>query len=665
MKSCIPSPLNQTIRTFLLFGIALFFSFQLYGQAPDAVNYQAVVRDAGGTVLPNQAVSFQLSVLETSAAGTAVYTEQHNVTTNDFGLANLVLGQGSAVLGTFSSIDWGNDAHFLQVELDENGGTNYQTMGTTELVSVPYALHARTVEIDMVDDADADSTNELQTVTQSGNTVTLSHSGGSFTIDDADADPNNEIQTLSKSGLTISLSNGGGSVQDSVNDADADPLNETNQSLTLSNDSLLLTDANGTLSTDLSGLIGDDDWTRNGNYLYNLTDTFGIGASTNNSYNAHLQIGFWGNFSTWTQDSLPNNVWIGGGVNSPAQQDVVKLMIGGYDNDGSTVYPIVAKDENGNTDFYLLNRPTSGGDPRAYFAGDFGIGTENPTGKLSVNGDIRVLNNNNDNRVRLLTDGGVGEVRTWGNNGQLNSRTTHWGTGSDYGVTAYYDANGNDRYIGGVSTSGAGLLVVDGPNGNLNANITFLSGTENHGFIGAYDNGGNVEAGVYVDASGQGIVFGDVKNFRMEHPTQQGKEIWYASLEGPEAGAYDRGTAHLQNGTATIQFSNHFQHVANHTTLTVVVTPLDGSSKGLAVIEKTAQGFKVVELLNGTGTYDFDWEVKAVRKGHENYRVIRDASECQAGGTNAQLAPITEEAERKAHTPSTDAVDDADLLELK
>ncbi|MEL6842946.1 MAG: hypothetical protein AAFP02_07005, partial [Bacteroidota bacterium] len=138
---------------------------------------------------------------------------------------------------------------------------------------------------------------------------------------------------------------------------------------------------------------------------------------------------------------------------------------------------------------------------------------------------------------------------------------------------------------------------------------------------------GNQQAGVFVNGSAQGIVFADQKNFRIPHPEQADKEIWYCSLEGPEAAAYARGTGQLVNGQATINFPDHFRLVANPTTLTVVLTPLSGQSKGLAVITKTANGFEVEELFAGQGNYEFDWEVKGVRKGHENYRVIRDASE--------------------------------------
>lgn len=117
---------------------------------------------------------------------------------------------------------------------------------------------------------------------------------------------------------------------------------------------------------------------------------------------------------------------------------------------------------------------------------------------------------------------------------------------------------------------------------------------------------GTEEAGMFVSIGGQGTLFADVKNFRMDHPAEEDKEIWYACVEGPEAAAYERGTAQLVNGEAIISFPEHFELVANHETMTVMLTPLSADCKGLAVMEKTTDGFKVKELFQGTGTYAFD-----------------------------------------------------------
>ncbi len=196
---------SLTLILFLLFNGTLIFA-----QAPERFNYQAVVRDNGGNVVQNQGVSLKISVLENGASGNVAYAETHNVNTNQFGLVTLAVGGGTLFSGNFSNIDWGVNSHFLQVEIDVTGGSNYAMMGTTQLLAVPYALHATTVENDLVDDADNDPSNEIQSISKSGNTVTLSGGGGSFTdeVDDADNDPGNELQTLTLSGQTLTLSNG-------------------------------------------------------------------------------------------------------------------------------------------------------------------------------------------------------------------------------------------------------------------------------------------------------------------------------------------------------------------------------------------------------------------------------------------------------------------------
>ena len=117
-------------------------------QAPQAFKYQAVARDINGNILSNQNVSFQMGILYGSPSGPSVYTEIHNVVTNDYGLASFEIGNGTVVSGDFSGIHWESDTHYLNVEMDESGGNNFQQMGVTQLISVPYALHAGTADDD-------------------------------------------------------------------------------------------------------------------------------------------------------------------------------------------------------------------------------------------------------------------------------------------------------------------------------------------------------------------------------------------------------------------------------------------------------------------------------------------------------------------------------------
>lgn len=113
-------------------------------QSPKRFKYQAVVRDASGNVITNHSVGFRISILEGSATGISKYTETHNVMSNLTGLISLEVGGGDIVSGSFDSIHWGDSTFFLKVETDVSGGTNYTITGTSQLLSVPYALHSGT-----------------------------------------------------------------------------------------------------------------------------------------------------------------------------------------------------------------------------------------------------------------------------------------------------------------------------------------------------------------------------------------------------------------------------------------------------------------------------------------------------------------------------------------
>ena len=95
------------------------------------------------------------------------------------------------------------------------------------------------------------------------------------------------------------------------------------------------------------------------------------------------------------------------------------------------------------------------------------------------------------------------------------------------------------------------------------------------------------------------------------------------AIEGPEAGMYVRGSAHLEYGEATVTLPEHFRLLASKGSVTVTLTPMSASSLGLAVVEKSTGDFRVRELSNGTGTYEFDWLVQAIRKGYEDFEVVR------------------------------------------
>ena len=114
----------------------------VFAQVPQKFSYQAVVRNANNQLMANAGVGVRVSVVQGSIFGPSVFVETHNVTTNANGLLTLEVGDGTALQGSMSDINWGNGPYFLKTEMDPNGGTNYSITSTQQLLSVPYALYA-------------------------------------------------------------------------------------------------------------------------------------------------------------------------------------------------------------------------------------------------------------------------------------------------------------------------------------------------------------------------------------------------------------------------------------------------------------------------------------------------------------------------------------------
>ena len=194
----------------LLLPVFILISLSITAQIPEAFNYQAAVRNSSGEIISSQNVAFRISILKNTADGVPVYVENHRETTNSFGLVTLKIGNGTVEQGVFSPSGWGSNKHFIKIEVDPNGGTSYADFGTSQLLSVPYAFHAQTVEEDKVKDDDADPENELQSLSISGTQLTLSDGGGTVTLPSSGGGDNWGTQkvvsdaTLSGEGTTAS-----------------------------------------------------------------------------------------------------------------------------------------------------------------------------------------------------------------------------------------------------------------------------------------------------------------------------------------------------------------------------------------------------------------------------------------------------------------------------
>ncbi len=134
-------PTKPLLHCFIL-SLVLILALKVTAQAPNKMSYQAVIRNASNALVMNQAVGMRISILEGSTNGIPVYVETQNPTTNANGLASLKIGGGTVVSGNFSAIDWSFGSYFIKTETDPSGATSYSITGTSQLLSVPYALYA-------------------------------------------------------------------------------------------------------------------------------------------------------------------------------------------------------------------------------------------------------------------------------------------------------------------------------------------------------------------------------------------------------------------------------------------------------------------------------------------------------------------------------------------
>ncbi|MEO0895922.1 MAG: tail fiber domain-containing protein [Bacteroidota bacterium] len=184
-------------KTLILLTLALA-TMAAQAQLTTGFNYQAVARDAAGNILANTAINLRFEIKEATPGGTLVYSETHSPTTNDFGLFNLAIGGGTVSVGTFDDIVWEANPHYLIVEL------NGAKIDTSQFQAVPYAKVATAMNLESLTDVNSTSPVVGDVLKWDGSRWSTAMDDS----DDADADPTNELQTLSISGSDLSISSG-------------------------------------------------------------------------------------------------------------------------------------------------------------------------------------------------------------------------------------------------------------------------------------------------------------------------------------------------------------------------------------------------------------------------------------------------------------------------
>ena len=131
---------------FFILILTVFTEGKTYAQAPDKISYQAVIRDSENQLLVNSFINIEISILGDSTASTIYYQELHETSTNENGLISIQIGSGTELTNQFNTLNWSNGPYFLKTRIDPLRDGNYTLEGMSQLLSVPFALHAKTAE---------------------------------------------------------------------------------------------------------------------------------------------------------------------------------------------------------------------------------------------------------------------------------------------------------------------------------------------------------------------------------------------------------------------------------------------------------------------------------------------------------------------------------------
>lgn len=605
--------------------------------------YQAVLRDGEGVIMANRAVTLNVTLAD-GPDGNVLYKESHTISTNDLGLLNATVGEGSSETGLFSDIIGVPDLN-IRIEAEISGEPDIVDAGFTKVGAAPFALYG--------EDADADPKNEMQELSVRGDSLKISEMGGiplnqanywqktdsSYILDfdDVARDHNPTIEALLKrigdrgtGKLKIHGDRGATGLTEESLSWYGDDLEDFKRKIGCNYE--VVKDPNtGTLSVRLAHAVGQSLEGAPAEVLQAqaqagllLTALTFINPAFATSYIiSHLfgKLPNAGQFlfpyllkSILFQDEDPDvgpvfmesNIMVAS-ADGPQQLQLKSISNDNYQDQVACSFENAARDLS-----YEVKR-TDGIDftnnavfTDLYLRGFFALGF------------LVALNESARNA------GDFGGTFSTANQDGL---TTLTGALPGFDPATGFNMLFNGQNLGAVSTinsESAATQSLYGANGNLNVVSGTFAGTPNDGMVAIYGEDGSTLSTYMRSTASGGEVAASVFTMLAEPPGRSDKVAAFAAPVAGEAAAYDRGTARLINGEATVSCAEHFQWIADESSMTVTITPLSGESLGIAVVEKSAGSFKVQELHGGTGNYEFDYLVICKRKDQMDYQLMRD-----------------------------------------
>jgi hypothetical protein len=626
-----------TMKTHILTLILLLsYGFALFCQTPMAFRYQGVARDVDGIAYENRELSLRFTVRHQSESGPLLYMETHLVTSSEIGHFALNVGEGTAISGSMMDIDWSSGDFFLIVDMDVDGGNNYQYMGANRLVSVPFAMYAA-----------RSGSGGAPSHEWSGAMLRFQNPDGSWGAFsnligpagpqgeqglDGNQGPKGDKGDQGEQGIPGAQGDQGiqgvkgdqgiqGSQGDKGDTGDMGPQGpKGNQGDPGPQGPKGDRGAQGE-----RGPIGPAGVYKagtgiliNAGVISNTGDTDPANELQEIEYNYETN---WLSISNGDSAYIPIDTFWEGVYNLllPPQLAFVRnrapILI-------DTLYSGEVNAGSVNTEFDIYVGPET--------APVEGPRTAAPGARAHIQpNSIHFDGPDSDNWVFIEP-----EEISWFDGMSLKKEEISISApvppGSSSKILSLQDQSLTFRHkdtgfkmIEMYRHNNSGDIWTYDHGQSANCFMSTVKGFPSNGFMGVCDAKGAPVATMYSDQNGNGIMVASSYLTVVSPPgARDHEEIQYGGLTGPETGVYARGTNRLRGGETFVVFPDHFQKVSDPSSMTIQLTPLSAETYGLAVVEKTPGGFKVKELAQGSGSFEFDWEVKCKKKGSENFQVV-------------------------------------------